>query len=142
MARSTELAGDARSGKLAEHVLIEIAFKIALFQRQLGDALYTVAAGTFRGTLALLRAEQGRFTEARALLATGDSQLRGALASQLAILLCKQAMVERLAGEPAAAAAALAEAEAIAVELSVGPDSKLARSIAKARIPPSDRTPR
>ena len=46
-------------------------------------------------------------------------------------------MVERLAGDPVAAATALAEAEAIADEWGAGPHSGLRRSLVKARTPPA-----
>jgi tetratricopeptide (TPR) repeat protein len=97
------------------------------------DETWPMAACVFRGSLALIRAQQGAFDEARAILALGDPQVRGVHKVELGRLLCHKARVEHLAGDPGAAAAALAEAEAVAAELDVGPDSDLGTAIAKTR---------
>jgi tetratricopeptide (TPR) repeat protein len=97
------------------------------------DKTWPVAAGAFRGTLALIRAENGALDEARALLEKGDSQLRGVYAFEFAKLLCKRARVEQLAGDTASASAALTEAETIAVEVKAGPESDLGQELSKAR---------
>jgi predicted ATPase/serine/threonine protein kinase/Tfp pilus assembly protein PilF len=83
----------------------------------IGDETMLVAAGAFRGSLALIRAQQGAFDEARTLLEKGESQIRGGHLLELGKFLRKKAEVEHLAGEPAAAAVTLAEAESIDVEL-------------------------
>jgi len=99
----------------------------------IGDETLPMAAGAFRGSLAIIRAQQGAFDEARALLDKGESQLRGVHKLELGKLLSKKARVEHLAGDPDAAASALAEAEAIAKELAITPDSELGQALAEAR---------
>jgi tetratricopeptide (TPR) repeat protein len=100
---------------------------------EIGDENFPAAAGAFRGTLALIRVENGALDEARALLERGDSQLRGVYALELAKLLCKRARVEQLAGDATAGSAALAEADTIAEEMQTGPDSDLGQELTKAR---------
>ncbi len=95
------------------------------------DSAWPAAAGAFRGSLALIRAERGQLDEARALLAQGEEQTRGIYAFELAKLLCKRAQIEQEAGEFERAQAARSEAEALAVELVVGPESELARLLSK-----------
>ena len=99
----------------------------------IGDETWTVAGGAFRGSLALIRAQQGAFDEARALLHKGEPQVRGVWKLELGKLLCKKARVEHLADDPAAAASALAEAESIATELDASPDSEFGKLLAEAR---------
>jgi predicted ATPase/Tfp pilus assembly protein PilF/tRNA A-37 threonylcarbamoyl transferase component Bud32 len=99
----------------------------------IGDETWPVVAGAFRGSLALIRAQQGAFGEARALLAQAEPQLRGVHKLELGKLLCKKAQVEHLAGDSDVAASALAEAEIITAELNVTPDSELGRALATAR---------
>jgi hypothetical protein len=81
------------------------------------DETMPFGAGAFRGSLALIRAEQGALDEARTLLDRGEPQLRGVHLMELGKFLRKKAQIEDLAGDPAAAAAALAEAEVIDLEL-------------------------
>jgi predicted ATPase/serine/threonine protein kinase len=100
---------------------------------EISDDILPGAAGAFRGTLALIRAENGALDEARILLGIADSQLRGVYAVELAKLLCRRARVEQLAGAAATAATALAEAETIAVEVKAGPKSDLGQELSKAR---------
>jgi tetratricopeptide (TPR) repeat protein len=99
----------------------------------IGDETLPVAAGAFRGSLALIRAQQGALDEARELLEMGESQVRGVYQLELGKLLCKKARVEHLAGDPSASATALAEAESIADELKIGPESDLGQLIVEAR---------
>jgi tetratricopeptide (TPR) repeat protein len=98
----------------------------------IGDETFPTAASAFRGSLALIRAQQGAFDEARTLLAQGELQLRGVDKPELGKLLCKKARVEHLAGDPDAAASALAEAESIATDLGTGSDSELGQALAEA----------
>jgi tetratricopeptide (TPR) repeat protein len=97
------------------------------------DESMPVGAGAFRGSLALICAQQGAFDEARILLDMGEPQLRGVYQLELGKLLCKKARVEHVAGDPAAAAAALTEAQVIATELDAGPGSGLGEAIAETR---------
>jgi tetratricopeptide (TPR) repeat protein len=105
------------------------------------DEALPPAAGDFRGTLALIRAESGALDEARTLFEKGDSQLRGVDAFELAKLLCVRAQVEQLAGDTGAASAALAEAETIAEEIRAGADSDLSQELTKARTALAKRHP-
>ncbi len=97
------------------------------------EELFPIAAGAFRGSLALIRAHQGDFDKARSLLGRGEPQLRGTHALELGKLLCKKARVEHLAGDSSAAAAALAEAETVAIEMGASLDSELTHTLAEAR---------
>ncbi len=99
----------------------------------ISDQAFLVGAGAFRGSLALIRARQGAFDEARSLLVQGEAQLRSVHKPELGKLLCKKARVEHLAGDLDAAAAALNAAEALAVELSLSADSELGQALAVAR---------
>jgi tetratricopeptide (TPR) repeat protein len=94
------------------------------------DETWPAAAGAFRGSLALLRAQRGAIDEARTLLTRGDQQLRGVYALELGKLLCKRGEVERLAGDLDAARAARDEAASIAARIGAGPDSELGRALA------------
>ncbi len=99
----------------------------------ISDETWPVAAGAFRSSLALIRAQQGALDEALTLLDKGEPQLRGVHKLELSKLLCKKARVEHLAGEPDAAAAALAEAESLARDLKAEAQSELGQLIAEAR---------
>jgi tetratricopeptide (TPR) repeat protein len=99
----------------------------------IGDDVYSVAAGAYRGSLAVICALGGNHSEARTLLAVGATQLRGAHQFELAKLLCRRARVESLAGDPIAAIIALHDAETIAADLGVAPESELLAMIAELR---------
>ncbi len=97
------------------------------------DELAHYVAGTFRGSLALVEAEQGDFRAARALLAQGEAPLRGTNKYEYAKFLCNKARVEHLAGDRAAANAAFTDAGALIEALNVGPRSELNAALAEAR---------
>jgi tetratricopeptide (TPR) repeat protein len=97
------------------------------------DEVWPMAAGAFRGSLALIRGHQGAFDAARSLFEKGEVQLHDVYALELGKLLCKKARVEKLDGNIAAAAAALSDAEGIVTTLNMGPNSELGEAIAKAR---------
>ena len=94
---------------------------------------YTEAAGVFRGSLALLVAEQGELDEAFELLKTGEAQVQVEVES-LAKLLSHKGRVQVIAGQVAAARLSLQQAQEIATDLSVGVESELAKAI-HARLP-------
>jgi tetratricopeptide (TPR) repeat protein len=100
---------------------------------KLGDEMWPVAAGAFRGWLALVRADQGQTEEAKALLDEGALQLRGRHPIEYGKLICKQARVQQIAGEYGAAAASLAQAEIIAKDIETTPESELGRELSKAQ---------
>ncbi len=93
------------------------------------DESYPIAAGAFRGSLALLCAQQGQIEEATILLAEGEPQIRGVYKMELAKFLCKKAQVAHLANDPDQAAVALEEAKDIAKELAVLPESQLGKAL-------------
>ena len=93
------------------------------------DELFPVAAGSFRGGLALLVSAQGDFDQARRLLARGEEQLRGKYRLELGKLLCKRGTIEHSAGDLHTAHTALAEASDIAEALGAAPDSELGRAV-------------
>ena len=95
------------------------------------DEVFPSGAGFFRASLAIIEAHFGNFDEARRLLALGDKALRGVYRSSLALLLCKRAEVEHLAGEPVAAHAAYLEAGEIHNDLSASAASELGRYLAR-----------
>jgi tetratricopeptide (TPR) repeat protein len=99
----------------------------------ISDEIFPAAAGAFRGTLALICARRGDFTEARELLARGEEQVRDVFAVELAKLLCKRTIIERLGGDSATAAIALAEAVSIARDLNADGDSEVGELLAEAR---------
>jgi len=95
------------------------------------DETLPVAAGAFRGSLALTCSQRGNIDQARQLLAAGAAQLRGVHRVELGKLLCKQGLVEARVGAQDAAESALAEAEVIADESGVGADSALGTAISR-----------
>jgi len=97
------------------------------------DDTWPVAAGCFRGSLALICARRGAFAEARSLLDQGEPQVRRGSKLELGKLLCKWALIEEMAGDPGAATAALAEAESIVAELGSHQDMALGELLAEAR---------
>ena len=99
----------------------------------LSDESYPLAAGAFRGSLALVRAMEGDLDEARWLLSQGEPQVRGVHRMELGKFLCKKAQVGVLANEAELAVKALSEADAIAVAMKVKPDSDLGQALIAAR---------
>ena len=97
------------------------------------DKQFPLASGVFRGSLALVRAQQGSFKEALELLARGEKQLRSVHTMELVRLLCKRSRVLLLATEPDAARTTLNEAESIAKTLSLAPAAPLLCEIAALR---------
>ncbi len=95
------------------------------------DEVFPSGAGFFRASLAIIEAHFGNFDEARRLLALGDKALRGVYRSSLALLLCKRAEVEHLAGELVAAHASYLEAGEIHNDLSASAASELGRYLAR-----------
>jgi tetratricopeptide (TPR) repeat protein len=90
-------------------------------------------SGVFLGSLAMIRAHEGAFDEARTLLDTGEEQLHGTSALEFSRLLCKRARVEILAGEMGAATDALDKAQVVGSDIGRGPSSKLTEDIAEIR---------
>ena len=93
---------------------------------------YPLESGIFGGSLALIRAHQGRFDEAHSLLDDGENQIRGVSKWELVKLLCKRFQVDCIKGDPNFSVW-LDEAEAIAKELGASEASELGRMMAHAR---------
>ena len=89
---------------------------------------YLIGSGVFRGSLALIQAQQGGIDEALLLLNTGEPQV-AVYAMEHGKFLCKKAKALHLARRPAAALEALAQAQSIAAELNTTPDSELTKMI-------------
>jgi len=99
----------------------------------ISDESYPIAAGAFRGSLALICGQRGQLEEALVLLECGEPQVRGVYRMELGKFLCKKAQVESLAGDSDAAQATLAEAQEIASEMGVLPGSQLGQALEQAR---------
>ncbi|MBT3219240.1 MAG: protein kinase [Proteobacteria bacterium] len=93
------------------------------------DDVSSHAAGAFRGTLALCRAQQEDFSSARELLLRGEELLQS-YPLELGILLCKAVRVERRANNADGAATILANAKKLAEDQSIAPGSEFARNLA------------
>ena len=94
------------------------------------DETFFIAAGAFRGSLALLLAQTDQFDEAQALLEVGEPQV-ATYPSEYAKFLCKKSQVQLLAGEPEAAQSFLDQAKAIASEYKFGDDGEVVKAIAE-----------
>jgi len=81
-----------------------------------------------------VHAGQGHFEEARGALAAGEALLRAVNDfAGLTHVPCKRVECERLAGDLPAARGHLADAESLVQELAAGPESEVAKEIAKLR---------
>ena len=89
------------------------------------DTSYPIAAGAFRGTLALLVAKAGNLQEAHRILELAEPQLRGVYRWEFAKFLCKKAQVLHLASDDEGAHTALEEADSLTEELDVLVESEL-----------------
>ena len=105
---------------------------------QICDNEFPVAAGAFRGSLAIERMERGELADARRLIAEGEPRLRGVHALELAKFLCRKARVDMAGGDAVTAQAALDEAEALAAEIDAEGNSDFATALAAAREALSD----
>ena len=135
--------GDRRSEALALGNLGDLYY--ALGQRAeaqqyllsgiaLSEESYPFIAAVFQGTLACIRADQGRTADARRLLATSEARIRGQHQTELIRLLCKRFSVEQHAGDLAASHAALDEAQMLAERSELSSDSPLGRRLRSLRI--------
>jgi len=93
-----------------------------------GGQTSPIIAGVFRGSLALLLAQQGNLDEAQRLLEMGDAQV-APRPDEHAKFLCKKGQVCRLAGDADGARASLDQARALAADLKVSEDSEVAKAI-------------
>jgi tetratricopeptide (TPR) repeat protein len=99
----------------------------------INDRARPAPAGAFRGSLALLCAQRKDFSQARELMQTARSQLKGADATEYAKLICRQARIEALAVDWRAADEALTQAIAMVAEQDSSPDSYLGMELQETR---------
>ena len=95
---------------------------------QICDETYSVAAGAFRGTLALSLAEDGVIRQALEVIKVGETQVM-VMPLEHGKFLCKKAQVFHISKESVLAVEALNQAVEIAETLSVAPDSELGQLI-------------
>ena len=96
----------------------------------ISDHHLPAAAGAFRGSLALLLAQQGELDEARELIDAGETQVR-AMPEEHAKFLCKKGKVAHLAGDLMSANTALKEAQDMAEAIGCQPESSVGQAIAE-----------
>ena len=89
----------------------------------------TVHAGSFRATLAQIRAQEGAIDEARALIAQAELQAGSTPPPVMGGVLCKKAQVEHIAGDLDVANDALAQARKSALVIGPASSAQLARNI-------------
>ena len=97
------------------------------------DQNFSMAAGAFRGSLALICAQQGQVEEALAILKVGEGQLRGAREVEFGKFLCKKTRVQCLGAELEAAGQSFQEAAAIWERLGGSPNSDLSVELEQTR---------
>ena len=98
---------------------------------ELCDETMPPGAGVFRGSLALMYAKDGLFSEAISLLEKGEPQVR-VYVKEYAKFLCKKSEVYFLKGDLAFARDSLKQAESTVDEVTQG--SVLSKMIAKMRM--------
>jgi tetratricopeptide (TPR) repeat protein len=104
----------------------ESAFRQAI---EICDETYPMAAGAFRGSLALSLAQQRRFDEAATLFKIGEVQVE-TQPDEHAKFICKKGLASQMEGRFEDARAALLTAEAMAVQLQTDTDSEVNQMIA------------
>jgi len=118
----------SEAGKLPEALGANTA--ALAIARQLGLKSYE---GQFLGQQGLVHALRGDFTDARTCLDAGVLMLREAGDGlSLAVILCRVAECEWLAGQPLAAESALQEASRLALQAGAGPESEVGVALARA----------
>jgi tetratricopeptide (TPR) repeat protein len=103
----------------------EDAFRQAI---PFADQAFPLAAGHFRGSLALLLAQKDQFDEAQDLLKAGESQV-APYPEEHAKFLCKTGQVQLLAGEHKDAQGSLRQAREIAADLNFHDGSEVTQAI-------------
>ena len=93
------------------------------------DAVLPAAAGAFRGSLALLRAQQGHLDQALRLLQEGEPLVQPEL-NEFGKFLCKKSQVCHSAGDTPGALSAFEQAKAIAHKLGLSDESEVNQRIA------------
>ena len=111
--------------KLRRYEAAESAFSAAI---SIGDRTFPLAAGAFRGSLALLLAEKDQLDEAQRMLQAGEPQVEK-YPEEYAKFLCKKGRVFHMAGEVEKARAILIQAQAVASELNPANESEVAQAL-------------
>jgi tetratricopeptide (TPR) repeat protein len=103
----------------------------AAFRQAIGlcDEKYPLASGAYRGSLALLLAQQAQPEEAQTLLDVGERQVT-VEPIEHAKFLCKKGQIQLISNQLNAAQESLTQAEAIAAKLNVNEHSQIAQAIA------------
>lgn len=105
----------------------------------MGEESYPVAAGVFRGSLALLLAQQGEFHEAQNLLDLGEPQVCS-YPEELSKFLCKKVRIRLLQRDIGAARLVLKQVQDMARELDSAGHSEVGRALAELQaLLPEDR---
>jgi hypothetical protein len=89
-----------------------------------------LGSGSYRGSLALLVAQQGELLTAHHLLETGEPHLES-FPDEHARFLCKMGQVQLLGQRPDLARSSLARARAISAKLCSGESGEVAQAIAE-----------
>ena len=97
------------------------------------DAKVPFAAGAFRGTLALICADEGDFDGAYALLSAGEEQLRNTHAPEFGKIRSRRGLVDLLGGEVSSAQRILAEVTQILNDAGASAHSELAQAVRQLR---------
>jgi tetratricopeptide (TPR) repeat protein len=105
----------------------EIAFQQAIANC---DDTFPAAAGAFRGSLALLMAQDGQLDEALVLLEKGEAQIV-VFPEEHAKFLCKKGQAQLLAGQLPAARASLTQARTLTSGLHLGESREISSAIAQ-----------
>ncbi|MGB0639530.1 MAG: tetratricopeptide repeat protein, partial [Myxococcota bacterium] len=94
------------------------------------DDTFPMAAGAFRGSLALMLAQQGRSDESDTLFQIGESQVK-VRPDEHAKFICKRGLVSTLKGNTNEARADLQTAKEISIQLQTDHDSEVNQLISK-----------
>jgi tetratricopeptide (TPR) repeat protein len=94
----------------------------------IGDEAFPTAAGAFRGSLALLLAQQDQFEEAQSLLEVAEPQVE-CDPEEHAKFLGKKGQVCHLASDTDGARASLEQAQALVAELKITDENEVAQAI-------------
>ena len=89
---------------------------------------FPVAAGAFRGTLALLLAQADQFDEAMSLLECGEPQVEP-MPEEHAKFLCRKGQVQHMSGRAQPARESLQKAREIADTLTVTENSEVSQAV-------------
>ena len=99
---------------------------------EIGDDVFQVAGGAFRGSLGLLKAQKGQMDEAKALFQNGEHQVASNPEEHVKFL-CKKGQVYHMAGDIGEARAASKQAQELAAKLNMNVHSVGAQALVRLR---------